>query len=221
MNTEETKTKKEPAPKKETVVISVEERKDELLTKKAKNRDRLSLEEEKELKQILAEEEAKRYHGALIFKLSERAEKIARKEESRLRRVVTDRVAKFGTAQAQETGEVVAALRASVKNLEKETEAVIQKIHKTKNEEKKRLEAEADKKRAEIRKNYAKLYANAEELLTSDAAHAAQQITEFKRLLQKLDVEQLVLLEKGDVIKLESGGKTEDEYISLPDPEPS
>jgi len=202
-----------PSPPEEKKV----DRKTELVAKKAKNHDRLPPAEEKELAEILAAEAVLERRGALIYKLRERAEKVARKEETRLRRKITDNVAKFGAERTEKVKSTMNTCRAVMKDIERVTESAIQELRETFNRNKKMLEEERDRELAEINKHYTDLFTQAELELETVASENQQHVSEFKMLLEGLPLEQLEELEKGKAVKISEGGTPE--YIALANPD--
>jgi len=195
------------------------DRRTELAQKKARNRDRLPPDEEKELAAILAKEAEEHHREALVFRISERADKVNRKEAARLRRQVTDHVAGFSSEKNGKVKGFVDEYRTGLKSLEKITESAIQELRETFNRQKKVLEEGRDAELAKINQEYADRFSQAEQEMKDSLIMADLQTEEFKTVVKSLSLEQLEELEMGKAVKIPGGGA--DEYIALANPDPS
>lgn len=192
------------------------DRKTELMQKKAKDRDRLPPEEEKELQAIMAAEALEKRKGALLHKLVERADKAGRKQVGEVKKKITSHVAAFSQEKSLQIKGVNDAFGEALKELDKITKKAMQDVQEAHNKSRAEIVARNNERTTEITKLYQVKYDDAELEMDSQIQEVANAIGAFQSAIQNLTIEQLEELEKNGVVAANPKGK-ETDFISVPD----
>jgi len=191
---EEKKTKKKAPPV---------DRKTELLAKKAELERKskyLSKEESTELKAILDAEELVRRRGALVHNLCQDAETYGRKTGAAITRQITDRVAKFGASERDETSISVMASNNKVKELRKEYERKQKQLQVDLKREIEEAHIRLGEVTTGIHEKYRAQYDEAEQDMKSQHMGLAIMISDFHDEIKELTLEELETLAKDGVL---------------------
>lgn len=192
-------------------------RKEELELKK-KRRGDLPKAEERELREILAEEEKERRRGALIHDLKERSDKHYRTKHREVTRETTDKVQLLKleeTAKKQDLAQSFNDKRAEAKKV---AESAIKEIREELAVTLESLRQSQTQQTSDITEAFRPRYEELEATYKLILTEVEDTVTYFKQIAEALPIEKLEKLARGDAVEVEweGDGETDKEYLVCP-----